>query len=46
MIFAEFVGTKHLLRFEESGGDPSGMFISERCTDGDVVVGRKAKPKP
>jgi hypothetical protein len=38
------VGSVHALTFEDAGeGEgktPLGMFVSERCSDGDMVVGR------
>ena len=43
-VFARFVGSVHVLTFEDSGQDEGkinlGMFVSERCSDGDMVVGR------
>ena len=41
---ANFVGATHVLQFEDEGegedAKPFGMFVSERCHDGDMVVGR------
>tara|TARA_B110000977_G_scaffold135556_2_gene172446 strand:- start:3313 stop:3552 length:240 start_codon:yes stop_codon:yes gene_type:complete len=40
-VFVRFVGSLHVLTFEPSELDePLGMFVSERCADGDMVVGR------
>jgi hypothetical protein len=43
-VFANFVGATHVLQFEDEGegedAKPFGMFVSERCHDGDMVVGR------
>ena len=43
-VYATFAGATHVLAFETAGeGDtavPLGMFVSERCSDGDMVVGR------
>ena len=43
-VYAAFAGATHVLAFETAGeGDtavPLGMFVSERCSDGDMVVGR------
>ena len=43
-MYAKFVGTVHVLSFETSGEGlgavRNGMFVSERCGDGDMVVGR------
>ena len=43
-VFAKFAGATHVLSFETAGeGDaavPLGMFVSERCSDGDMVIGR------
>ena len=45
-LFAEFAGAKMALQFEPDGGQPYGMFISTRCGDGDIVLGRVADPPP
>jgi hypothetical protein len=35
------VGATHVLNFEPSEFDePNFIFVSERCADGDMVVGR------
>ena len=42
-VFAEFAGAKHLLTFEniaENNALHDAVFVSERCTDGDQVMGR------
>mmetsp|Transcript_9978 Transcript_9978/g.45167 ORF Transcript_9978/g.45167 Transcript_9978/m.45167 type:complete len:1011 (+) Transcript_9978:321-3353(+) len=43
-VIAKFVGTPHVLSFETAGEGAgavrNGMFVSERCTDGDMIVGR------
>ncbi len=42
-VFAEFAGVKHLLTFENIGENNAlhdAVFVSERCTDGDQVIGR------
>ena len=40
-VFARFVGAVHVLTFEpDDEGEPYAMFVSERCQDGDMVVGR------
>ena len=43
-MIAKFVGTPHVLSFETAGEGAgavrNGMFVSERCTDGDMIVGR------
>eukprot|EP00899_Mesostigma_viride_P023436 jgi/Mesvir1/4277/Mv22236-RA.2 len=40
VILAEFAGSKHMLTFQPGGSQPRAMFISQRCSDGDIVVGR------
>ena len=44
VVMAKFVGTPHVLSFETAGEGAGavrhGMFVSERCTDGDMIVGR------
>mmetsp|Transcript_13669 Transcript_13669/g.57466 ORF Transcript_13669/g.57466 Transcript_13669/m.57466 type:complete len:1028 (+) Transcript_13669:429-3512(+) len=43
-VFARFVGAVHVLTFEpDDEGEPYAMFVSERCQDGDMVVGRAVK---
>ena len=37
-LFADFVGSRHNLKFEREG-----QFLSSRCGDGDPVVGRLQK---
>ena len=40
-VFARFVGAVHVLTFEpDDEGEPYAVFVSERCQDGDMVVGR------
>ena len=40
-VFARFVGAVHVLTFEPGEqGEPHAVFVSERCQDGDMVVGR------
>jgi hypothetical protein len=42
-VFAEFAGSKHLLTFENIGENNAlhdAVFVSERCSDGDQVIGR------
>ena len=43
-VWARFVGSMHVLTFEDVGEGKArkelGMFVSERCADGDMVVGR------
>ena len=45
-LFVEFAGAKMALQFEPDGGQPFGMFVSTRCGDGDIVLGRVADPPP
>ena len=41
-VWADFVGAHHLLKFETpQGGAKNSMFISERCGDGTLIVGRE-----
>jgi hypothetical protein len=43
-VFARFVGAVHVLTFEpDDEGEPYAVFVSERCQDGDMVVGRAVK---
>ena len=43
-VFARFVGATHVLTFEpDDEGEPYAVFVSERCQDGDMVVGRAVK---
>ena len=42
-IFATFVGTRHLVTFQDVRGAPGAMFISQRCSDGDIVMGRAVR---
>ena len=43
-VFARFVGAVHVLTFEpDDEGEPYAVFVSERCQDGDMVVGRAAR---
>jgi hypothetical protein len=44
-LYVEFAGARMVLEFEPDAGQPFGMFISQRCADGDLVVGRMADPK-
>jgi len=37
-VFSEFAGAKHVLAFDAP--EPLRMFVSSRCSDGDVVLGR------
>jgi outer membrane biosynthesis protein TonB/rRNA-processing protein FCF1 len=41
-LWADFAGTHHLLKFETPEGSDAenSMFVSERCGDGSLVVGR------
>ena len=40
-VFAEFANAKHLLTFENVDKDTVNLvFVSERCSDGDMVIGR------
>ena len=41
-LWADFVGVHHFLKFETPEGSDreNTMFISERCNDGSMVVGR------
>lgn len=42
-VWADFGGAHHLLKFEtpEGSDDKNSMFVSERCADGNLVVGRR-----
>jgi hypothetical protein len=40
-LWCEFAGAIHLLTFEAVLDQPFGMFVSQRCGDGDIVVGRE-----
>ena len=46
-IWADFAGAHHLLKFETPEGSDAknSMFISERCSDGTLVVGREVRSR-
>jgi hypothetical protein len=46
-LWADFVGAHHLLRFEtpEGSDEENTVFVSERCSDGNLVIGRRIPAK-
>ena len=47
-VWADFGGAHHLLKFETpegAGAAANSMFVSERCADGNLVVGRRVPKK-
>ena len=47
-VWADFGGAHHLLKFETPEGEgaaANSMFVSERCADGNLVVGRRVPKK-
>jgi hypothetical protein len=47
-VWADFGGAHHLLKFETPEGEgaaANSMFVSERCSDGNLVVGRRVPKK-
>lgn len=46
-LWADFAGAHHLLKFETPEGNEAknSMFVSERCSDGTLVVGREVRSR-